>query len=79
MFFSYFVVDQELGPIEALKRSAEITQGVKGDLFLLGLALGGINLLGAVALLIGLFATIPTAMLATAFVYRRLAGIPAGN
>jgi uncharacterized membrane protein len=75
MFFSYFIVDRELGPVEALKRSAQITQGAKGDLFLLGLALAGINLLGALALLIGLFATVPTAMVATAFAYRKLAAL----
>lgn len=75
MFYTYFIVDQELGPIEALKRSAEITQGVKGDLFLLGLALAGINVLGFLALLVGLFATVPTAMVATAFAYRKLTGL----
>ena len=73
MFFSYFIVDREVGPVEALKRSAEITQGAKWDLFLLGLALAGINILGTLALLIGLFATVPTAMVATAFAYRKLA------
>jgi len=75
MFFSYLIVDQELGPVEALKRSAEITQGAKWDLLLLGLLLAGINLLGALALLIGLFATVPTAMVATAFAYRKLAAL----
>ena len=29
-FFSYFIIDRELGPIEALKRSSDITNGVKG-------------------------------------------------
>jgi uncharacterized membrane protein len=71
-FFPYFIVDKGLGPIESLKKSSEITKGIKWDLFLFGLLLLGINLLGALCLLIGLFATIPTAMVASAFVYRKL-------
>jgi len=71
-FFSYFIVDKGLDPIEALKRSSAITKGVKWDLSLFDLLLGLINLLGAICLLIGLFATIPTIMVATAFVYRKL-------
>lgn len=71
-FYSYFIVDEECGPIEALKKSAAITRGAKWDLFLFGILLGLINLLGAICLLIGLFATIPTMMIAMAFVYRRL-------
>jgi len=74
MFFSYFIVDQGLGPVEALKRSGAITDGAKWDLFGFGLLLFGINILGALALLIGLLATIPTSMVATAYVYRRLQG-----
>lgn len=71
-FCAYFVIDKRLGPIEALKRSSAITRGVKWNLFVFSLMLIGINLLGALALLIGLFATIPTTMVAAAFVYRRL-------
>ena len=72
MFFSYFIIDEDLGPMEALKRSAAITEGAKWDLFLFGLLLAGINLLGALCLLVGLIATIPATMLAFAFAYRRL-------
>ena len=71
-FYDYFIVDKGLGPIEALKRSSAITKGVKWDLFLFFLILSGINLLGALCLLIGLFVTIPTTMVALAFVYRKL-------
>jgi uncharacterized membrane protein len=71
-FFGYFIVDQGAGPIEALKRSSSITMGTKWDLFLFGLLIIGINILGLLALVIGLFATIPTSMVAIAFVYRKL-------
>ena len=71
-FFSYFIVDKGEGPIEALKRSSSITMGAKWDLFLFALLIIGINILGLLALVIGLFATIPTSMVAIAFVYRKL-------
>ena len=71
-FFDYFVIDKKLGPIEALKRSSAITRGVKWDLFVFFLMIFGINILGALALVVGLFATIPTTMVAVAFVYRKL-------
>jgi uncharacterized membrane protein len=72
MFFSYFIVDKGFGATEALKRSSLITKGVKWDLFVFGLLLIAINLLGALCLLVGLFATIPTSIVALAFVYRKL-------
>ena len=71
-FFDYFIVDKKLGPIEALKQSSAITRDAKWDLFFFDLLLGFINFLGAVCLLIGLFASVPTAMVAMAFVYRKL-------
>ncbi len=83
-FAGFVVVDEGLGPVEALKRSSQLTRGHRTDLFLFWLALFGINLLGALALLIGLFATIPTSAIAAAWVFRRLqalapaAGLPAG-
>ncbi len=71
-FFSYLIIDQGLGPIAALKKSARITQGAKLNLFAFGLLLAGINFLGIMCLLVGLFATIPTTSVAVAFVYRKL-------
>jgi uncharacterized membrane protein len=71
-FFSYFIIDKGEGTIEALKRSSSITKGAKWDLFLFALLIIGINILGLLALVIGLFATIPTSMVAIAFVYRKL-------
>jgi uncharacterized membrane protein len=71
-FYTYFVIDKNSGPIESLRRSFIITKEAVWDLFVFSLMLIGINLLGALCLLIGLFATIPTTMIAKAFVYRKL-------
>ena len=71
-FYDYFIVDKRAGIIESLKRSWRITQGSAWNLFLFSLLLIGINLLGILCLLVGLFATVPTTMIASAFVYRKL-------
>lgn len=71
-FYGFNIVDKKMGVIDALKESAKITEGVRWDLFIFGLALVGIIILGALALGIGLFAAIPVVWLATAFIYRKL-------
>jgi uncharacterized membrane protein len=73
-FFSFLIVDKKLSPLEAIKKSGEITSGNKSKLFWLGIMFLLINIAGAICLLIGLFATIPTTMVAMAYVYRKLMG-----
>ncbi len=68
----YFVVDKGLGPIKALKASSRATGGVKWSLFVFGILCGLINLLGMLCFFVGLFATVPTIMVAAALVYRQL-------
>lgn len=71
-FFPYFIVEKNAGPVEALKMSARITKGAKGWLFLLGIVVALISMLGVLALFVGLFVAIPITMIAYAFVYREL-------
>jgi uncharacterized membrane protein len=71
-FYEYLIIDKGKGPIEAIKMSAILTQGVKWNLVLFWLMLAGINILGMLALGIGLIATVPVSWLAMAYVYRRL-------
>lgn len=71
--FPYFIVDEGLGPVEALQASSRATSGAKFHLFLFGLLLGLINFAGALLLMIGLFITIPTSLIAYAYAYRTLA------
>jgi uncharacterized membrane protein len=71
-FYGYLIIDRNIGPVEAMKRSWEITKGNTWDLFLLGLLFFGVILLGVLACVVGLFAAIPTVMVAHAYVYRRL-------
>jgi hypothetical protein len=71
-FYSYLIVDKNLGAQESLKESAQMTQGIKWDLLLFGMTLGLVNVLGFLAFGIGLLVTLPTTLLANAFVYSHL-------
>jgi uncharacterized membrane protein len=71
-FFTWFIVDKNMGPIAALKASWEVTTGVKLQLFLLYLAFGVIGTIGLLALLIGIIPASMIILLAEAFVYQRL-------
>ena len=75
MFTSYLVIDKGRGPVEAYKESWQMTKGHKWQLFLLVLAILGINILGLIALVVGLLATIPVSMLAMVHAYRKLSGV----
>lgn len=71
-FYGYLIIDEGLTPIAALKRSLEITRGERGHLFVYGLILVGIMILGVLALVVGLLFAVPIVWLATAFIYRHL-------
>ena len=71
-YVGYLVIDKNIGPIEAIKTSWRMTKGHVWHLFVLGLALIGINILGLLAVVIGLLVTVPLSMVATAFVYKKL-------
>lgn len=71
-FFGYLIVDKNLSATEALKKSWAMTRSSVWDLFLLGVILTLLNLAGAMALMVGLFVSVPVTILAVAFVYRKL-------
>ncbi len=68
----YFVVDRGLGPVQALKASGRTTMGVKWELFGFNILCALINWLGVICLIVGIFATYPTVIVAMALVYRQL-------
>ncbi len=72
LFFGFLIVDKGLGPIQALKRSAVITEGSRWDLFLFLILLLLFNLAGVSCSIVGLFGTLPASFLAGAYVYREL-------
>lgn len=70
-FIDYLIVDKKMG-FESINKSWEMTKGVKWNLFVFGILLCLINVLGFLALLLGLFITLPLSMVATAYVYKKL-------
>jgi uncharacterized membrane protein len=73
-FFTFYIVDEGAGPLDALQKSWDLTRGRVMDLFLFWMAVVLINILGFLALVVGLFASMPVSMLMIAFVFRRLQG-----
>jgi uncharacterized membrane protein len=74
IFASLIVIDREAGPIDAMKESKRITHGHKWSLLGFILVLTGINLLGLLALVVGLLVSIPVSTLAFVHAYRTLGG-----
>jgi uncharacterized membrane protein len=59
---------------ESLRKSSELTRGVKWRLLVFMLVIILVNIVGALLLLVGLLVTIPVTMLAYAHVYQKLLG-----
>ena len=75
----YLIADKDTEIGDAFKRSAEITNGVKWELFAFLILLSLINLAGVICFFVGLLVTIPVTMVAMAFVYRKLSGTSAAG
>ena len=72
-FYGWILVDRsERDAIAALRHSIEITRGEWLRLFLLGIALLALNLLGLLLFIVGVIVTSAVSILALAHVYRRL-------
>lgn len=72
-FYSYYIVDKNTGAIDSLKMSWKATEGNVINIFLFMLLLIALNILGAIAFLIGLLVTIPVSFIAITLLYRKLA------
>lgn len=75
-FTPFFVIDKGLPPIDALKASVDLVTKNLGGIILFLIVSVAIYALGAALCGIGLLVAGPVVLLATAFVYRRLAGTP---
>jgi hypothetical protein len=71
-FVLCFIVDQESGATESISQSWTITKGNFWALFSLFLVILGINILGALALFVGLLFTIPFSSLILIVAYRQM-------
>ena len=71
-FLLYFVIDKKMGPLEALRASGKITDGVKWRLLGFSIVSIGIVILGFLAFGFGILVAVPVATLADAYLYRKL-------
>ena len=71
-FFPYFIISKEMGAIEALKKSYEITEGQSLTLVLFFITLIMIDLVGLIPLGLGLVFTIPFSLVATGVMFTAL-------
>jgi uncharacterized membrane protein len=75
-FYGYVIAENpdQVGPTDALKRSADITRGHRWELFGLGIVLILINIVGVLACLVGVLFTYGISAIALAYAYRSLSG-----
>jgi hypothetical protein len=71
-FYGWAIIDQELGPFAALDKTWAVTRGAFWNIFLLMIVLVFVNLLGMLALGVGLLVTAPLSLVALGYAYRRL-------
>ncbi len=72
MFSIYIYVDKNIRPVDSMKESARITKGHRWTLLWFSIELLLLNLLGVLALVVGLLVTVPVSILATIHAYRML-------
>jgi Uncharacterised protein family (UPF0259) len=72
--FSYVIVDRNVGVIESLRKSRELTSGNLLAIFVLGLSAFGLQMLGSLACYVGLIFTIPLIVVIFAVAYCAMSG-----
>lgn len=68
----YLILEKNLGPWQAITHSWKMTKGFASNIFALNILFGAINLLWLLALLVGLFWTLPLFYIANAILYKKL-------
>ena len=72
MFYYFYIVDEDRGPIEALSESGDLTDGYKWKLLLLSILVSLFNLLGVLLLGVGTLVTGPISTMVMLSAYRQL-------
>jgi len=71
-FATYFAIDKDVKPMEALRESKRITKGNRWKLYWFLVVCVFINILGLLCLIVGVLFTAPLTAIATAIVYKKL-------
>ena len=76
MFWGYFVVDKNMGPVEAIKASFDLVKENAGVVIIFLILGWVVTFAGAIVCLVGLIVAIPVVIIATGYMYKRLQGEP---
>lgn len=71
-FFPYFILEEEISSFSALKKSYYLTENLTFELFLFGLAVVILNIVGVLLFGVGIVFTYPLTTMATAVIYKSL-------
>jgi uncharacterized membrane protein len=71
-FVTNIIVDKNVGILDAMHQSGELTRGVKLQLLLFDFAMAGVMILGGLALGVGILVAFPIVTLAGIYVYKKL-------
>lgn len=72
----YFVIDQDLSPVDAVKASVSLVTGNLGTTLLWYVVGGFAAMLGLLACGVGALFTVPIVLIGTAYTYKKLLGAP---
>lgn len=72
--YPYFLLDRDLGPMEAIKEAGKASEGKRWQLFLLYAACFLANIVGLLLLGVGMLVTVPLTLLVLAVAYRKITG-----
>ncbi len=82
-FYKYYIIDDKCSAIEALQRSASLTEGYRWDIFCFDILVGLINFVGVLALVVGILFSIPMTAMAEVALYKGLRqmhdGVPSAD
>ena len=71
-FYDYFLIDNECSILGSITKSAKITKGFVGELFILGAILSIIVLISIIPLGVGLIISIPLGIMVNTYIYQKL-------
>lgn len=71
-FFGYLIIDRDMKPVDAIKRSGELTRGVWWHLLGFWIVMWALAMLGFILCCVGALFTTPIIIVAVAYVYRTL-------
>jgi uncharacterized membrane protein len=72
-FAPLLVLEQNMAPMDALKRSVDLSKPLFGKLIVFGIVAGIVNFIGALLMGLGLLVTVPMTIMAWVSIYRSVA------